>query len=165
MDLRGHPTMMGFSSSMFTFPLRILLVLRYASNLWHVSHYFYIPFQILLKCLSLGVLQLVHYHSGGLRINPNLYNCGKVCLSLLGTWSGNGCEKWNPAQSTLLQVLVSIQALILNENPYYNEPGYEASANTPHGQRKALEYNDNTFLHSCRTMLYSLRRPPEVTCF
>ncbi|RCV23444.1 hypothetical protein SETIT_5G006600v2 [Setaria italica] len=104
---------------------------------------------------------LVHYHSGGLRINPNLYNCGKVCLSLLGTWTGNGCEKWNPAQSTLLQVLVSIQALILNENPYYNEPGYEASANTPHGQRKSLEYNDTTFLHSCRTMLYSLRRPPE----
>ncbi|KAF8733500.1 hypothetical protein HU200_014798 [Digitaria exilis] len=104
---------------------------------------------------------LVHYHSGGLRINPNLYNCGKVCLSLLGTWTGNGCERWNPAQSTLLQVLVSIQALILNEKPYYNEPGYEASANTPHGQRQALEYNDNTFLHSCRTMLYSLRRPPE----
>ncbi|KAF2605827.1 hypothetical protein F2Q68_00043670, partial [Brassica cretica] len=31
----------------------------------------------------------VHYHSGGLRINPNLYNCGKVCLSLLGTWTEN----------------------------------------------------------------------------
>ncbi|KAI5385317.1 hypothetical protein KIW84_072062 [Lathyrus oleraceus] len=28
----------------------------------------------------------VHYHSGGLRLNPNLYQCGKVCLSLLGTW-------------------------------------------------------------------------------
>ena len=26
------------------------------------------------------VLQLVYYHSGGLRLNPNLYNCGKVCL-------------------------------------------------------------------------------------
>ncbi|KAL6850228.1 hypothetical protein ACP4OV_020855 [Aristida adscensionis] len=103
----------------------------------------------------------VHYHSGGLRINPNLYNCGKVCLSLLGTWGGKGCEKWNPSQSTMLQVLVSIQALILNEYPYYNEPGYEASANTQTGQRSALEYNDTTFLHSCRTMLYSLRRPPE----
>nr|CAB3475639.1 unnamed protein product [Digitaria exilis] len=61
----------------------------------------------------------------------------------------------------IYQVLVSIQALILNEKPYYNEPGYEASANTPNGQRQALDYNDNTFLHSCRTMLYSLRRPPE----
>uniref|UniRef100_A0A0A9CX49 UBC core domain-containing protein n=1 Tax=Arundo donax TaxID=35708 RepID=A0A0A9CX49_ARUDO len=104
---------------------------------------------------------LVHYHSGGLRINPNLYNCGKVCLSLLGTWSGHGCENWNPAQSTMLQVLVSIQALILNEKPYYNEPGYESSTNTASGQQNAMSYNDNAFLDSCRTMLYSLRRPPE----
>jgi len=25
---------------------------------------------------------------GTVRFNPNLYNCGKVCLSLLGTWAG-----------------------------------------------------------------------------
>jgi hypothetical protein len=112
--------------------------------------------------LSLLVLQLVHYHSGGLRLNPNLYGCGKVCLSLLGTWSGHGCEQWNSAQSTMLQVLVSIQALILNEMPYFNEPGFEASANTAHGQQRATDYNDSTFLLSCKTMLYSLRRPPEV---
>jgi ubiquitin-conjugating enzyme E2 O len=118
-----------------------------------------------LQCLSLMVLQLVHYHSGGLRINPNLYACGKVCLSLLGTWSGHGCEKWNPAHSTMLQVLVSIQALILNEKPYFNEPGFETSANTPHGQLRARDYNDNTFLFSCKTMLYSLRRSPEVGKF
>ncbi|XP_023156584.1 uncharacterized protein [Zea mays] len=104
---------------------------------------------------------LVYYHSGGLRINPNLYENGRVCLSLLGTWDGRGCEKWNPAQSTMLQVLVSIQALILNEKPYYNEPGYESFATTPNGQLLALKYNDDTFLYSCRTMLYSLRRPPE----
>uniref|UniRef100_A0A0E0FJ47 UBC core domain-containing protein n=1 Tax=Oryza nivara TaxID=4536 RepID=A0A0E0FJ47_ORYNI len=36
----------------------------------------------------------VHYHSGGLRLNPNLYESGKVCLSLLNTWWGTGCEKW-----------------------------------------------------------------------
>jgi ubiquitin-protein ligase len=36
--------------------------------------------------------------------------CGKVCLSLLGTWSGPG---WDPKRSTLLQVLVSIQSLIM----------------------------------------------------
>ena len=45
-----------------------------------------------------------------MRFNPNLYNCGKVCLSLLGTWAGPG---WNPKTSTLLQVLVSIQSLIM----------------------------------------------------
>jgi ubiquitin-protein ligase len=60
---------------------------------------------------------------GCANINPNLYADGKVCLSLLGTWSG---EPWKPEQSTLLQVLISIQAMILCEEPWYNEPGREA---------------------------------------
>jgi len=58
------------------------------------------------------------------RFNPNLYQEGKVCLSLLGTWSGPG---WIPETSTLLQVLISIQSLILVQDPYFNEPGYDAS--------------------------------------
>jgi hypothetical protein len=48
------------------------------------------------------------------------YECGKVCLSLLGTWSGPG---WKAFESTLLQVLVSIQSFIFVSEPYYNEPG------------------------------------------
>ncbi|KAK7999059.1 hypothetical protein PG991_014734 [Apiospora marii] len=52
-------------------------------------------------------------------MNPNLYTDGTVCLSLLGTWSG---EPWRPEQSTLLQVLVSIQSMIFCPEPYYNEP-------------------------------------------
>lgn len=107
-------------------------------------------------------LQKVNYRAGGLRLNPNLYACGKVCLSLLNTWTGNGCEKWNPSNSTMLQVLVSIQALVLNAKPYFNEPGYAMQAKTPHGEKKSLSYNEDTFLLSCRTMLYSLRNPPKV---
>ncbi|XBI63419.1 hypothetical protein VPH35_043839 [Triticum aestivum] len=45
----------------------------------------------------------VYYHSGGLRLNPNLYESGKVCLSLLNTWWGSGCEKWSKSNSTMLQ--------------------------------------------------------------
>lgn len=58
------------------------------------------------------------------RLNPNLYEDGKVCVSLLGTWPGKGSEMWS-ATSTLLQVIVSIQGLILVAEPYYNEAGYE----------------------------------------
>lgn len=58
------------------------------------------------------------------RLNPNLYEDGKVCVSLLGTWPGKGSEMWS-ASSTLLQVIVSIQGLILVSEPYYNEAGYE----------------------------------------
>jgi len=108
-----------------------------------------------------NVPPMVNYRAGGLRLNPNLYACGKVCLSLLNTWTGSGCEKWNPSNSTMLQVLVSIQALVLNAKPYFNEPGYAMQANTAHGEKKSLTYNEDTFLLSCRTMLYSLRNPPK----
>ena len=42
------------------------------------------------------------------RLNPNLYEDGKVCVSLLGTWAGRGSEVWT-SKSNVLQVLVSIQ--------------------------------------------------------
>ncbi|CAF3952491.1 unnamed protein product [Rotaria sordida] len=54
------------------------------------------------------------------RFNPNLYRNGKVCLSILGTWSG---PSWSPAQC-LSSLIISIQSL-MSENPYHNEPGYE----------------------------------------
>ncbi|KAF8024134.1 hypothetical protein BT93_F1360 [Corymbia citriodora subsp. variegata] len=104
----------------------------------------------------------VHYHSHGLRINPNLYNCGKVCLSLLGTWAGqHKNEKWIPGVSTALQVLVSIQGLILNSKPYFNEPGYESSMNTEQGESTAMTYNEDTFILSLRTMTYVMKKPPK----
>ncbi|KNA16358.1 hypothetical protein SOVF_089880, partial [Spinacia oleracea] len=103
----------------------------------------------------------VKYHAHGLRINPNLYNCGKVCLSLLGTWSGAGDENWRPLKSTMLQVLVSIQGLILNADPYYNEPGFARSRNTPQGAKKSRDYSENVFLLSLKTMLYTMRNPPK----
>ena len=59
---------------------------------------------------------------GSVRFGPNLYADGKVCLSLLGTWEG---PKWKPNVSTLNQVLISIQGLVLGaEHPYYLEPGH-----------------------------------------
>ncbi|MED6130375.1 hypothetical protein PIB30_000271 [Stylosanthes scabra] len=64
----------------------------------------------------------VYFHSFGYSLNPNLYHNGFVCLSLLNTWYGNSRQRWDPRASTLLQVLVSIQALVLNEQPFFNEP-------------------------------------------
>ncbi|WMV39240.1 hypothetical protein MTR67_032625 [Solanum verrucosum] len=105
---------------------------------------------------------MVYYYSGGLRLNPNLYDCGKVCLSLLNTWTGKGNERWMPNSSTMLQVLVSIQALILNSKPFFNEPGYEASYAGLEGQRRSNSYNEDAFVLSLKTMTYTLRRPPKV---
>ncbi len=70
------------------------------------------------------------------RFNPNLYTCGKVCLSMLNTWEGPG---WTPT-CTITNVFVAIQGLVLNENPMENEPGYEGLQDED-GIRKYKDYN------------------------
>ncbi|CAN6997722.1 unnamed protein product, partial [Brassica rapa subsp. trilocularis] len=107
-----------------------------------------------------SVPPMVHYHSGGLTINPNLYNSGHVCLSLLGTWFGNTRENWLPKESTMLQLLVSIQGLILNRKPYYNEPFVGWTKWTPLGEPFSKGYSENVFILSLRTMVYIMRKPP-----
>uniref|UniRef100_M1A6K4 E2 ubiquitin-conjugating enzyme n=1 Tax=Solanum tuberosum TaxID=4113 RepID=M1A6K4_SOLTU len=102
-----------------------------------------------------------YYHSGGWRINPNLYEEGKVCLSLLNTWTGRGNEVWDPSSSSILQVLVSLQGLVLNSRPYFNEAGYDKQVGTAEGEKNSLSYNENTFLLNCKTMMYLMRKPPK----
>jgi baculoviral IAP repeat-containing protein 6 len=98
------------------------------------------------------------------RFNPNLYNDGKVCLSVLNTWHGRPEEKWNSQTSSFLQVLVSIQSLILVSEPYFNEPGYERSRGTPSGTASSREYDANIRQASTKwAMLEMLRNPP--ACF
>ncbi|KAG5219193.1 ubiquitin-conjugating enzyme family protein [Salix suchowensis] len=101
-----------------------------------------------------------YYHSGGWQINPNLYEEGKVCLSLLNTWTGRGNEVWH-SSSSILQVLVSLQGLVLNSRPYFNEAGYDKQIRTAEGEKNSLSYNENTFLLNCKTMMYLMRKPPK----
>lgn len=70
---------------------------------------------------------------GNVRFNPNLYACGKVCLSILGTWSG---PSWTSI-CTISSVLLSIQSL-LQPIPIQNEPGWEKiNSDSP----KSISYN------------------------
>jgi len=105
---------------------------------------------------------LINTTGGGtIRFNPNLYNCGKVCLSLLGTWSGQDGEKWNPKTSTFLQVLISIQSLILVENPYFNEPGWEKEMHTKKGQINSKKYNEPLLIGTIKwAIIDMIKNPP-----
>ncbi|KAF7332161.1 Baculoviral IAP repeat-containing protein 6 [Mycena kentingensis (nom. inval.)] len=94
-------------------------------------------------------------NGGKFRFNPNLYADGKVCLSLLGTWAGPG---WVAGRSTLLQVLISIQSMILCEEPYLNEPGWAQSGGSP----QSHAYSANVRRMVVKTaMLQNLQHPPE----
>ena len=62
----------------------------------------------------------VKYWTNGnnIRFNPNLYVCGKVCISLLNTWRG---DQWTSCQS-ISTVLLTLCTLLCKD-PLLNEPG------------------------------------------
>lgn len=95
------------------------------------------------------------------RLNPNLYENGKVCVSLLGTWVGQGNEKWGP-NSTLLQVIISIQGLILVKEPYFNEPGCEKEKGSEQGTKKSRMYNEVALLKLLQSMIKLIGNSPEI---
>jgi ubiquitin-conjugating enzyme E2 Z len=68
----------------------------------------------------------VKYCTNGnnIRFNPNLYACGKVCISLLNTWRG---EQWTSCQ-TISTVLLTLCSLLCS-NPLLNEPGVDKKHN------------------------------------
>ncbi|PIB03102.1 E2/E3 hybrid ubiquitin-protein ligase UBE2O [Cercospora beticola] len=82
------------------------------------------------------------------RVNPNLYEDGKICLSLLGTWEGSKGEGWSATRSTLLQVMVSLLGLVLVREPYYNEAGYEALVGDEASKRPSALYSERVFLRA-----------------
>ena len=105
-------------------------------------------------------VNLVTTGGGQVRFNPNLYANGKVCLSLLGTWAGQGGENWDPKLSTILQVLLSIQSLIMTEDIYFNEPGLEVHAGTPHGELENEGYSNVVrYCNIKYAMIEQIRRP------
>tara|TARA_B100000902_G_scaffold384443_1_gene424625 strand:- start:475 stop:1203 length:729 start_codon:yes stop_codon:yes gene_type:complete len=89
---------------------------------------------------------------GNVRIHPNLYvkshksGFGKVCLSILGTWSGPG---WTTIMD-ISTVLLSIQSLLDND-PLLNEPGFNKK--NKHQISIINNYNDVIFFENINSLL------------
>jgi len=79
-------------------------------------------------------------NNGFTRFNPNLYKCGKVCVSILNTWTG---DKWSSCQ-TINSVLLTLCSL-LNESPLLNEPGYTIKSSDFIPYQKSIEYMNISF--------------------
>ena len=74
-------------------------------------------------------------NGNNVRFNPNLYKCGKVCVSLLNTWKG---EQWTSCQ-TISTVLLTLCTLLC-ENPLLNEPGVTMTHNDLTPYNEIIEY-------------------------
>lgn len=84
------------------------------------------------------------------RFHPNLYVDGKVCLSILGTYSG---PSWSGTQS-LSTVLLSILAL-LDNNPLSHEPSYEKGTLLDSRHREYADFVEHNMVN---LMIGSIRR-------
>lgn len=70
-----------------------------------------------------------------IRMNPNLYTCGKVCVSLLNTWKG---DQWTSCQS--ISTILLTLCTLLSKDPLLNEPGVTSSHRDFVNYTKIIEY-------------------------
>jgi ubiquitin-conjugating enzyme E2 O len=107
---------------------------------------------------------VAHFHSwtGGLgRINPNLYEEGKICLSLLNTWPGQSeGETWSD-KASILQVLMSLMGLVLVDKPFYNEAGFESYSEEKLYTRESQQYSEKVYVMARGFVKHALSNPPK----
>ncbi|KAJ9643428.1 hypothetical protein H2199_004107 [Coniosporium tulheliwenetii] len=95
-------------------------------------------------------------------VNPNLYEDGKICLSLLGTWHADEKgEAWSASKSTVLQVLVSLLGLVLVREPYFNEAGYSSRQGTAESVVPSRLYTERALFRTRGFIEHALRNPPQ----
>ncbi len=94
-------------------------------------------------------------NDGATRYNPNLYKCGKVCVSILNTWSG---DKWSSCQ-TINSILLTLCSL-LNNTPFLNEPGQHINSRDYMDYQKSIEYCNINFAF-CEMINLSKNKIPE----
>jgi ubiquitin-protein ligase len=79
-------------------------------------------------------------NDGVTRFNPNLYKCGKVCVSILNTWTG---DKWSSCQ-TINSILLTLCSLF-NNSPLENEPGQFKTSTDFIPYQKSIEFKNIDF--------------------
>lgn len=90
------------------------------------------------------------------RFNPNLYKCGKVCISILNTWQG---EQWTSCQ-TITTVLLNLCTLLCKD-PLLNEPGVLPSNTSEIKKYNTIIEFANLDIAVCDILLFvpSVREP------
>ena len=74
-------------------------------------------------------------NGNNIRFNPNLYTCGKVCVSLLNTWRG---DQWTSCQ-TISTVLLTLCTLLCKD-PLLNEPGVNKGHNDMNNYDEIIQF-------------------------
>ena len=99
-------------------------------------------------------------NDGYTRFNPNLYKCGKVCVSILNTWSG---DKWSSCQ-TINSILLTLCSL-LNDYPLENEPGQTKLSKDFIPYQKSIQFKNIDFAICDLMNLDKKKIPPPFDIF
>lgn len=100
----------------------------------------------------------IKFHNTNSQIHPNIFHDGSICLSLLNQAAKNVKRFsmfWMPGKSTLLQLFVSFQGLVLARDPINN-----ISVHRRVEESKA--FNQNVVNNVVLSMTTQIRNPPEL---
>ena len=95
--------------------------------------------------------------------SPNLHkSTGKVCLSLLGTWSGPG---WQANKSNVYQILSTLLLMVFGaKHPYYMEPDYGGWEGTITDDQEhdpeVIEYDEELLYHTAKWTILEILKTP-----
>jgi ubiquitin-protein ligase len=93
--------------------------------------------------------------------NPNLFSHGLVCLSLLGTLAADKSESWIPGTSNMMQIILSIQSLVMNSEPYLNSYAHIPDM-TSEIQQGSLDYSASLIANTMKfAITEQIKCPPK----
>jgi ubiquitin-conjugating enzyme E2 Z len=97
-------------------------------------------------------------NDGTTRFNPNFYRDGKVCLSMLNTWKGEG---WTSCLT--LRAILTILQSVLTDVPILNEPGITVASTDYAPYHEIIKYKN--FDYAILTLLQKGKLMPEFRIF
>merc|ERR1711997_94985 len=119
---------------------------------------------LMIKHITKGAAKCTANNGPG-GFSPNLHrSSGKVCLSLLGTWSVPG---WEAGKSNVYQVISTVLFMIFGaDHPYYMEPnhgGWEGmvQGRTEH-ERRVIDYDEEVMFHNAKYAILETLKAPYV---
>merc|ERR1711997_465405 len=117
---------------------------------------------LMIKHITKGAAKCTANNGPG-GFSPNLHqSSGKVCLSLLGTWSGPG---WEANKSNVYQLLSTLLLMVFGaEHPYYMEPSYGGWEGTAYSIKKhdpkVIQYDEEVLYHTAKSTILEIIRKP-----
>ncbi|MFS8022413.1 putative ubiquitin-conjugating enzyme E2, ubiquitin-conjugating enzyme/RWD [Helianthus anomalus] len=97
--------------------------------------------------------------SFGYAINPHMFECGEVRLHLSHQWTMSSGSIWEPFQTTVYDVLVSIRDQVLNVGPLFHQPGFVECGISVVSEYFSFLYNENVLIKSLKIMTCIINKP------